>query len=316
MKDSADAMPTFYDIDSHTPEVSGSDTSKTEAPSFDMSFSPLNSLQKVTRFYYLVWAVIGCILLALGAWYLLKQMTTALAVICFAALLVFLLRSPVDWMEAKGIPRWAGALIAYFVGLTGVTLIGLIVIPILMKQLVDLISQVPAYIGNLEDVYEHFIERYGYILEDSNINQIVHSLGETVTTWAISFVSSAPGGAISIGTNLINAALVFLISLVAGYWVLKDLPTIKLEAKALIKPSHRDDLSFVALAFSRALGGYLRGMLIAGTCVSIFTFIGFSILKMPYSALLALIAGLMMFIPILGPWISGVTVVSIGLFVS
>ena len=280
----------------------------------DSATNQLNKMQKIRRLYYLIWAIIGCVLLGIGAWYLLGQMTSALAVIILAAFLVFLLRAPVDWLESKGIPRWAGALIAYIIGIAVISLFGLIIIPLVTEQLIGLISQVPDYVNRVGNIYESLYENYGHMLEDSNINQIFTSLGDMVSDWAIRFVTAAPGSAISFGTNLVTGTLVFLISLVAGYWVLKDLPVIKLEVRTLISPRLRDDMSFVASAFSRALGGYLRGMVIVGSCIGFTTGIGFALIGLPYPALLGLIAGLMIFIPIFGSWITGTIVVVIGLF--
>jgi predicted PurR-regulated permease PerM len=266
--------------------------------------------------FFTIWAVIGCILIGIGAWYLLRQMTTAITVIVAVSLGVFILRAPVDWMESKGLPRWAGVLISYLIGLTIITVFGLIVIPIITEQLIGLISLVPGYVNRAGVFFTNLYQRYGYLLEDSNISQIVGSLASMLSEWAGRFVTSAPSGAITIGTNLITAILVFVISIIAGFWVIKDLPTIKLEVNTLISPRYRADLTFIATALSKAIGGYLRGMLIAGSCVGLIAGIGFFLLGMPYPALLGFIAGIMIFIPIFGPWLTGFTVLVIGLFIS
>ena len=305
-------IPYAFDMDSRGPAVSAPDDFARETYELDANFSPITVLQKIQHFYYLIWAIIGCVVLGIGAWYLLGQMTMALAVIVVAALVVFILRSPVDWMQARGVPRWAGSLIAYVLLLACVTLAGLVVIPMLARQLIELVTQIPFYITSLEDAYISLLENNS----DNIMGQLVHSTSVAVNEWALGFVSYAPERAITIGANLANAALTLFISLVAGYWVLKDLPTIKLEVRRLINPQYRDDMSFVSSAFSRALSGYLKGMAIAGTCVGIFTSIGFTILGLPYPALLGLVAGLMMFVPIVGPWISGVVVGIFGFLTS
>ena len=304
--------PYSFDMDDLAPDVSAPDTRAREVYEEDEGFSPYTLLQRVSRFFYLIWGIIGCIVLGVAAWYFLGKITTAIAVICVAALVVFVLRGPVDWLQARGVPRFVGALIAYAGLLTVVVAAVVIIVPMLAQQLLGLISQVPEYIFGLEELLQGLTSSF----EDNSLGQLVHSFAETATEWAKSFVSSAPESALNLGSSLVNIALVLFVSLVVGYWVLKDLPIIKLEVRALIHPRHRNDMSFVAESFSRALGGYIKGMLIAGTCVGIFTTIGFTFLNLPFPVLLGLIAGMMMFVPIFGAWVSGGTVFLIGMFIS
>jgi len=271
---------------------------------------------KTRRIFLIVWTVIGSLVLLVALGYVLGQLRTALAVIIMAALVVFILKSPVDWLERHRIPRWLGALIAYLCALAIMVVLGLIVIPFITRQLIGLISLVPDYVTRATNFFQTLYNNYSYILQNSNINQIVTSAFNTISAWAVSFVASAPSGAINFGTGLITALLVFVISVIAGFWILKDLPTIKRELKTIIGPRYGDDLSFIAEACSRAIGGYLRGMLVAGTCVGLVTGTGFALLGLPFPALLGLLAGLMVFIPIFGAWVSGTTVALIGLFIS
>lgn len=308
--------PTYSYLDSSTPDVSAPGEQAKEPYRDDTDFSPLSGLERARLALFLVWTIIGAIVLFVGAWFLLGRLTSAIAVVVIAAFSVFLLRTPVDMMERRGVPRWLGALIAYLTGLAILFVIGLIIVPVLARQMVGLISLVPDYISRANTFFEYIYENYGHLLEDSNINQIVGSFSDMLSEWAVGFVAKAPSSAISIGTNLVTVAVVFLVSLVAGYWILRDLPVIKLEVRTLISPRYQDDMAFVASACARAIGGYLRGMIVVGTCVGLACMLGFTLIGLPYPVLLGLIAGIMMFIPVFGSWVTCVIVVSLGFFVS
>jgi predicted PurR-regulated permease PerM len=158
--------------------------------------------------------------------------------------------------------------------------------------------------------------QYSYLLEDSNVQQVITSAGGNLSSWALSIASSAPSAAVAIGTGTVSAIIVFLVSLIVGYWVLKDLPKISKELLVIAGPRRSADLSFIAGAFSKAFGGYLRGMLVAGFCTGLMAGIGYAIIGLPYPALLGLLTGLMNFIPYFGPWIAGAIVAILGLFIS
>jgi predicted PurR-regulated permease PerM len=57
-------------------------------------------------------------------------------------------------------------------------------------------------------------------------------------------------------------------------------------------------------------------MLVAGTCTGMMAGICYHFIGLPYPVVLGLLTGLMNFIPFVGPWIAGVIVALVGLFVS
>ena len=58
----------------------------------------------------------------------------------------------------------------------------------------------------------------------------------------------------------------------------------------------------------KAMGGYVRDAFFSGVIVGVLTYIGLRLIGVPFPLVLAVIAGLMEIIPILGPMIPGVLV--------
>jgi hypothetical protein len=62
-----------------------------------------------------VWTIIGALVLAGVALYLLRVIWPAVLPFLMAAVIVFILRAPVGWIEKDGLPRWAAVLICYII---------------------------------------------------------------------------------------------------------------------------------------------------------------------------------------------------------
>jgi predicted PurR-regulated permease PerM len=272
--------------------------------------------ERVRHLCFLIWAVIGVVLLVGAIGYVLMQVFTALVAIGLAAFIVFVLRVPVAWLERRGVPRWGGSLIAYFAGLLIIALVMLLFIPIIWEQAIGLIQLIPGYISQGTVAFNNFYHEYSYLLEDSNIQQAFGSATSQLSSWAGDMVSQSAQGVITFGTNVVTSVVVLSLALIAGYWILKDLPTLGRELRIVIGPKHEEEALFISTVISRAFGGYLRGITIAGICTGILAGIGYYFVGLPYPAVLGLLTGLMNFIPYVGPWIAGAIIAIIGLFVS
>lgn len=268
------------------------------------------------RLFYMVWAVIGIVLLIIGAGWALGKITTVLAIIALTAFIVFILRVPVAWLERHGVNRLLGSLISYLGAILIVTAILLIFIPIIWQQVLGLINMIPSYVNDATNAFNNLYQQYSYLLEDSNIQKIVGGAATNLSDWATQIVSQSTKGVVTLGVNIVSAMLVFLVSLIAGFWILKDLPKIGREFRIIIGPRFEEDTLFIVNTCARSFGGYLRGMTVAGACTGIIAGIGYYFLGLPYPAVLGLLVGILNFIPYVGPWTAGAVVAIIGIFIS
>jgi predicted PurR-regulated permease PerM len=280
------------------------------------SVDPLSRTERVKHLCFLIWAIIGIVLLVGAVGYLLGQVVAALVVMGLAAFFVFTLRVPVAWLEARRVPRWCGSLISYLGAFFCILLVLFIFIPVIWEQALGLIQLIPDYITQGTLAFNEFYQQYSYLLEDSNIQQVIGRVASELSAWAGDLVSRSAQGVITLGTNVVTSVIVFTMALIVGFWVLKDLPTIGRELRVVIGPKREEEALFIASVFSRAFGGYLRGITVAGLCTGVMAGIGYYFIGLPYPAVLGLLTGLMNFIPYIGPWIAGIVVALIGLFVS
>ncbi len=114
----------------------------------------------------------------------------------------------------------------------------------------------------------------------------------------------------SLATTLIGA-FGFLIIPFWVFWVLKDLPTLSQSFERALPTLWRRDALAVMGIVDHTLGRWIRGQLILGTVVGVATFVGLVILGelvdpvfLSFAMLLAVVAGLLELVPVIGPILS------------
>lgn len=86
----------------------------------------------------------------------------------------------------------------------------------------------------------------------------------------------------------------------------------------MIHPRLRADFWAMITIIDHDLSGYLRGQLILGTSVGLAAWIGLTALniagmKVPYTVLLAVVAGVTELVPVIGPIIGAIPAILLGL---
>jgi hypothetical protein len=142
------------------------------------------------------------------------------------------------------------------------------------------------------------------------------TIGSQISKAATDLASGSASALVDAGSRVANGLLVAFVSLVVGFWVLKDLPRISREVMIIIGPRFRTDALFIANAFSRSLGGYLKGMVVGCLCTGTMAGISYYFIGMPYPLVLGVFTATMVFIPFIGSSIAAIVVALLGLFVS
>lgn len=275
-----------------------------------------NALPVVKKRFYQTFTVIGIVILLVGAFWVLGQIWTPISIILFSSLLVFILRTPVAFLEKKGVPRPLGAALSYVLALIILAAILLILVPVAVEQLISFLSMVPEYVKNAGTWLEGTFEQISHYFEESGIQNVVATVATELAKWAADMASTSANAMVSTASTIGNLFLVAGVSIIVGFWVLMDLPRFSAEIRNLVGPKYGEDLQVITGAISRSLGGYLRGMVVSCLCVGTMTFIFYSIIGMPYPLVMALFTGLMVFIPFIGPAVAWILAGIVGLLIS
>lgn len=224
-----------------------------------------------------------------------------------AILVTYLLCPLVNYLEKQKLRRAKGIAIVYIFFLTLLTVIGFSVVPVLIREVEELVLSLPEYteklmllVEDLESVYRRFNFPDG-IREalDENIAELQRSLTinlEAFTQFLLALFS--------------QTFALFLVPLFA-YYILRDSAVFKKRFLRLVPPGYRLNMENTLHEINLTLGAYLRGIFIISLSVGAMMYLGLLILKVRFALFLGIINALTNVIPYFGPLIGAIPVVII-----
>ncbi len=234
-------------------------------------------------------------------------------------LFVYLLDPPVRWLVRRGVRRSIAILIVYVVAIIAfVEFLALTLTP-LVNEIMRFIADFPKLAENLDSQLQRLGEFYARLELPLAIREwidgVIAGIGQ----------GGAGGGAFDVTFLLpLLTGAGSLLGLVFGYlilpvWVaylLKDKVALVTQFDRSLPPAWRFDTWAIIKTVEHDFGQWVRGQLILGVAVGLFTFIGLIILSNlvdpifgRYALLLSIIAGVLELVPIIGPIIAAVPAV-------
>ena len=285
----------------------------------DESNRESNRTDKARRAFLSVWTVVGAILLTGILVYLVNILSVPVGIVIWATIIVFCLRGPVNKLEKMGVPRVAGATVAYILMFVVLALVCLLMFSPVFgvgDQFTSLVESIPGYVQTIMGWTGDLYERYANVLQNDMVQKWTNDALAAVGSWASSFASDSAAGVVAIGTGVLNSFVAIGFALVVAFWILMELPALGRECKRLVGPKHREDMEMLHVTFTRVMGGYIKGTLLQCAVIGVGCAVLFGVIGIPNSAALGGIAGLLNIIPIVGPWLGGALAAVVGVFVS
>jgi predicted PurR-regulated permease PerM len=262
------------------------------------------------------WAIVGVLLLVAAALWLLGKVASALVPFLFAVVIVYLFRTPVARLEARGVKRGLAVTICYLTGFGGLAILAVFVVPALYEQISQFITDFPRYYDSAYTVWLDMQRQYQAVQIPAWVDRAIVDLRDTIAAQTVAWSSAAAKQIFQVGSSAVTLLFNGFIATVIAFWLLKDLPEISRELTLLGGPERQHEASVVGRKVSQVLSGYLRGQLVVSLSTAVIVSIGLAILGVPYALVLGLLAGVLNIIPYIGPLIAEVTAAIVAVFVS
>ncbi|WP_322488289.1 AI-2E family transporter [Chloroflexus sp.] len=273
------------------------------------------------------WLLVAVSLYLVG--WLVSHAGAAITPFIFGGALAYLFLPLVNFFE-RWLPRWLAILSVYVLTFGAIVAAIAFVVPPLIAQIAELIRALPDIAtiqreaNRLIDEYEQLLASLPPPVQAEVQNAIASAAAEGLSTLRANFVGYLQG----IGQFLINSMLsvfntvTFLLGFfLVPFWlfyVLMDTRAGREYFNNMIHPRLRADVWAMLSIIDHDLSGYLRGQLILGTSVGLASWIGLTALNMagmriPYTVLLAVVAGITELVPVIGPIIGAIPAILLGL---
>jgi predicted PurR-regulated permease PerM len=273
----------------------------------------------VARHRLALWATfwIGVVVLALWL------ARGALPVFGIAIALAFVLDPPVSALQRRGVPRLAGILLVYVAAIVVVIALGWLFIPPLIEQLQRFIEELPTLAAQILEWEEAIVDWLVNLPLPDPIREALDTILESGQQALIALVEAFVGPLI----NLIARTAAFVVGLVViPVWllyVLKDRERLPDAFLRFLPTGWRIDVGHGLGLTTSVIGRWIRGQLLLGAVIFTATLVGLLILSAigfqefaDFAVLLALIAGLLELVPIIGPIIAAIPAILIGASIS
>jgi predicted PurR-regulated permease PerM len=264
-------------------------------------------------------AIFTLAMIALVLW-LLWTARGALPAFVIGLALAFVLDPLVTWIARTGAPRWTGVLVAYAVVIVLVWALVAFALPPLNAQTRQLLADLPAFAAVLGDVERGVRDWYLSLPLPDDIRAAI----DAQMAAGGQAVADLLRGLLAPTVNAIVRAVTFVFGLVVIpvwlFYVLKDRERFSHAVSGALPEAWRADAEGLLALLGRLGGRWVRGQLLLGVSIFAATAVGLTLLTLvgfgefgQFTLVLALIAGLLEWVPIIGPIIAAIPAILIGL---
>ncbi|MBU0578999.1 AI-2E family transporter [Patescibacteria group bacterium] len=230
--------------------------------------------------------------------YFLYQISNILVLFFLSFIIMVALHPFVQKLEIKlKFPRILAIIATYILVFLGImSMLGLL-IPPLAKQLYQFVRAF-----NLPWLQEEIVN---FSFNLTELSSIIEQLGSSVTTIYSAIVSTF--------SSIFTVTTVLVISL----FLMLDRKRLHLRVAWFTKNKQHIKIAREFIdSLEHQLGGWVRGQLILMLTIGLVTYVGLTLLSIPYAAPLALLAASLEILPNLGPTISAIPSIIIGIITS
>jgi predicted PurR-regulated permease PerM len=234
-----------------------------------------------------------------GLLYALKGVLTP---VLFAFGLAYLLDPLVDSLEAHRLNRTVAIVVIVALAMIGLGLFALLVVPAVVRDLGELARELPAAARRLFDVAEPWLRDRGIELPASSSEALERIQGDVS-----SLVPSAMGSIQAVLRLVLGGTASALGSIIGGimvpiftFYLLQDFDRIVAAIHEMVPPRLRDSVASSAREVDIVLGQFVRGQLIVMALLALMYAVGYSAVGVKLAIPIAIVAGMLAFIPYVG----------------
>ncbi|MBM2658980.1 AI-2E family transporter [Staphylococcus pseudoxylosus] len=229
---------------------------------------------------------------------------TIVAPIIVSVILYYLLNPLVNLMERYNISRLWGVIILFLLIVGVITLVINLLIPVIGSQFRSFGNNFPLYVDKVNQFIDS-VTKYSLISNFySQIQEQLDALANKLPSMVSDYFNGFGSKVKNFAEAIVNVGVVIATTPFVLFFMLKDGHRFKEFSTKLMPPKFRKDYHDLLDKMSVQVGSYIQGQIIVSFCIGILLFIGYSIIGLDYSLILASIAAVTSVVPYIGPTIA------------
>jgi predicted PurR-regulated permease PerM len=278
-----------------------------------MAVNPLSQPYNWT-FRRVVWATLVLVSVILGFW-LFYRFNQVIFILFITIVIGTVIRPAVAWLHRRGLPQTVGVIFVYimlFLLLAGFLLL---LFPLISEQSTTIAAVMPEYYQNLRQWGvthpNQFLASLSEFLPAALPNLRLRSVQQTGPEMLAS-AGQVAGYVTSLASVIFTAIMILAL---AFYWTLEG-PRIVQSFLLMIPQNQRESIDELISAMESKVGFYMVGQAILCTVIGLMALIAYMLIGLPNALVLALIAGVLEAIPMVGPLLGAVPAALVALSIA
>jgi putative permease len=218
-----------------------------------------------------------------------------LAPVLASVVIAYLLEGVVVWLQRLRMPRFVAVLLVFTAFVSFVVLVLFGILPLLSRQVTELVQQIPSMIAQGQNALMQLPERYPDIITVEQVKQLIGALRTEFATFGQQVLSLSFASVV----GFITIAVYLILMPLMVFFFLKDKNLIIDWFKRYL-PKHRRIASNVWDDVDRQISNYVRGKFWEILIIWSASFVTFSTFGLNYAMLLGVLVGLSVIVPYIG----------------
>lgn len=263
-------------------------------------------------FWRVVWGTLVLVFVAFSFW-LLYRFNQVVFILFVAIVIGTVIRPVVTWLYKRGLPRIAGVLVVYILLLALLVGFVLLLVPLLVEQGATIAAAVPGYYKSLREWMVNYpntliVQLSGYLPPVLPGLTRVEQTGEEVMASA--------GQALGYITSAFQAIFITIVILTLSFYWTLDGPRIIHSLLLFVPTGQRESIRGLIADMETKVGHFLAGQGVLCLVIGILALVAYVVIGLPNALVLALVAGLLEAVPLVGPLLGAIPAAVIALSIA
>ncbi|MEH7125775.1 AI-2E family transporter [Bacillus sp. JJ1532] len=232
-----------------------------------------------------------------------------------AGILFYLCRPLVAWLEKKKAPRWIAILAAYLAIILFVYGVIKLVGPVINDQLERFVDNLPAMVSTVTD-WIKYVQENRATFPDFVQEALLTASADLESRIESNIGNIANGilGIFGLIGGFINTIFYLVLVPFILFYMLKDSHRFAPSVAVLFPQSKKEHVKNILKEMDKTISTYIQGQMLVSVIVGALLFIGYLIIGLNYSLVLAMFGMFTNVIPFLGPYIAVIPAFLVALF--